>query len=192
MTNTPRKPTTVRHTRASILSRTSKAGTRPQHSILDQQTTEKKRRSLITTREALKQRPAWDMRGKISDLETQLEKNQHQLEGLHKFKNELTLLNQEKDSELKQALERVVAIKTELQMVGKTHAQEMEDQQARQRIHYQELKDQHLIYKRQEGTMEIMVEDARRKLKQAQSRMDQVTQERQQWQVSNKVFSKPN
>lgn len=64
------------------------------------------------------------------------------------------------------------------------HAQEMENRLARQRIHYQELKDQQLINKRQEGTMGIMLEDARRKLKQARTKLDQVTQERQQWEVS--------
>jgi hypothetical protein len=51
-------------------------------------------------------------------LEAQLEKNNHQLEHLHRFKDELTALNDDRDSEQKQTLQRIMALKSELQVTN--------------------------------------------------------------------------
>ncbi|ORZ23241.1 hypothetical protein BCR42DRAFT_313467, partial [Absidia repens] len=139
-----------------------------------------KRKSLITTKESLKKRPAWDMRGKVNDMETQLKETQDRLSGLYKFKDELEILKEDKESDRKNAIQRLVTIKAEMQNVKREHEQDLENLNAQQRIHYQELLDQQLIYKRQEPTMDIEMEDAKRKLKDAQTRSDQVMQKHQQ------------
>ncbi|CAO3591349.1 unnamed protein product [Absidia cylindrospora] len=142
-----------------------------------------KRKTLITTKESLKKRPAWDMRGKVNDMEAQLKETQGRLSGLYKFKDELEILKEDKESDRKNAIQRLVTIKAEMQNVKMNHEQDLENLNAQQRIHYQELLDQQLIYKRQEPTMDIEMEDAKRKLKDAQTRSDQVMQKRQQLEV---------
>ncbi|KAI8086768.1 uncharacterized protein BX664DRAFT_315933 [Halteromyces radiatus] len=138
------------------------------------------KRKSITTKESIKKRPAWDMRGKISDLEAQLEKSNDKLKGLYKFKDELHVMKEDKESERKQAIQKAVALKAELQTLEREHEQEIENLNAQQRIHHQELQDKQLIYKRRVTTIEIELQDAQRKLKDAEKRSDQVMQEYQQ------------
>ncbi|ORX61331.1 hypothetical protein DM01DRAFT_1380258 [Hesseltinella vesiculosa] len=140
---------------------------------------EKKRKSM-TTIESLKKRPAWDMRGKVSDLEKVLAKSHDKLNGLYKFRDDLQVMKEDKESERKEAIQRAVTLKSELQALDKEHEQEIENMNAQQRIHHQELEDKQLIHKRRIATIEIEYEDCKRKWKEADKRTNQVMQEHQQ------------
>ncbi|KAI9303809.1 hypothetical protein BJ944DRAFT_164780 [Cunninghamella echinulata] len=137
------------------------------------------KRKSVTTKESLKKRPAWDMRGKISDLEAQLEKSNDKLKGLYQFRDELQVLKEDKESERKEAIQRAVTLKAELQQLEKDHLQEVENINSQQRIHYQELEDKQLIYKRRVTTIEIELEDANRRYKDAEKKSTNVMQEHQ-------------
>ncbi|CAO3622960.1 unnamed protein product [Cunninghamella echinulata] len=119
------------------------------------------------------------MRGKISDLEAQLEKSNDKLKGLYHFRDELQVLKEDKESERKEAIQRAVALKAELQQLEKDHLQEVENINSQQRIHYQELEDKQLIYKRRVTTIEIELEDANRRYKDAEKKSTNVMQEHQ-------------
>ncbi|KAI8067122.1 hypothetical protein BC940DRAFT_301352 [Gongronella butleri] len=139
-----------------------------------------KKRKSMTTIESLKKRPSWDMRGKVSDLEELLATSNEKLHGLYKFRDELQVLKDDKESERKDAIQQAVALKAEMQRMDKEHEQEIENMNAQQRIHYQELEDKHLIYKRRVTTIELELQDCQRKWADADKRASQVMQEHQQ------------
>ncbi|CAO3645133.1 unnamed protein product [Cunninghamella blakesleeana] len=123
------------------------------------------------------------MRGKISDLEIQLEKSNDKLKGLYKFRDDLQVLKEDKESERKEAIQRAVSLKAELQQLEKDHTQEVENINSQQRIHFQELEDKQLNYKRRVTTIEIELDDANRRYKEAEKKSNSVMQEHQQLEI---------
>ncbi|KAF7724174.1 hypothetical protein EC973_001246 [Apophysomyces ossiformis] len=144
--------------------------------------TPKKRSSTSTT--SLNKRPAWDMRGKISDMEQLMKMNREKLGELEKFRLELETTVENKESQAKEALRREAEIKIELQTLQLRHTQEIENLNAQQRIHRQELEDNSLIFKRRVTNLEIEVGEAQRQFDHIQYRLNSEKRENETLQAT--------
>ncbi|KAI8075461.1 uncharacterized protein B0P05DRAFT_547596 [Gilbertella persicaria] len=125
----------------------------------------------------LKERPAWDLRGKVADMTQLIEMNNQKLDELRKFKQELEIAKDEKESQEKEAIQKAAQLRTELQEMERRHVSNIEDIHASQRVEYQKLEDDSLHFSRRLTTIEIEVTDARRKLENELAQLDQIRQE---------------
>ncbi|KAI7867601.1 hypothetical protein BDF14DRAFT_1743034 [Spinellus fusiger] len=120
----------------------------------------------------LKQRPKWDMRGKMGDMEKLVALNRDKLGELVRFQKDLQVKAEIKDSETKAALYREEELKAELQTLEKEHQLAMEEAQLKQKIYLQELVDEHRIYKRQNASYDLANSDLRRQVESKRKRRD--------------------
>ncbi|KAG0170354.1 hypothetical protein DFQ30_002602 [Apophysomyces sp. BC1015] len=124
------------------------------------------------------------MRGKISDMEQLMKVNREKLGKLEKFRLELETTVESKESQAKEALQREAELKLELQTSQWRHIQEMENLNAQQRIHRQELEDNSLIYKRRVTNLEIEVGEAQRQFDHIQYRLNNEKRENETLQAT--------
>ncbi|KAI9469794.1 MAG: hypothetical protein EXX96DRAFT_587471 [Benjaminiella poitrasii] len=120
--------------------------------------------SYKTTAAGLKERPSWDIRGKMKDMAELYEMNAQRLEELNKHKREQEILRDEKESQEKEALQRAAALRTQIHEMERQHSITIENMQAQQRIENQRLEDDKLNSSRRLTTIEIEVGDAKNKL----------------------------
>ncbi|KAI8356079.1 hypothetical protein EDC96DRAFT_576814 [Choanephora cucurbitarum] len=126
------------------------------------------------TAAGLKERPSWDLRGKVADMTQLIELNNQKLDELRKFKRELEITKDEKESQEKEAIQKAAQLRTELQEMERAHAINRETIHASQRIEYQKLEDDQLHYTRRLTTIEIEVADAKRKLESEMTQLEHV------------------
>ncbi|CAO0794526.1 unnamed protein product [Mucor circinelloides] len=131
-------------------------------------------KSFKTTAAGLKERPAWDLRGKVTDMTNLYKMNMQRLEELHGFKRELEITKSEKESQEKETLQKAAALRTQLQEMERTHTINIEELNANQRIEYQKLEDDNLNYSRRLNTIETEVTDAKRRLAVEVKQLDQI------------------
>ncbi|KAL0140066.1 hypothetical protein V8B55DRAFT_1503833 [Mucor lusitanicus] len=136
-------------------------------------------RSFKTTAAGLKERPAWDLRGKVTDMTNLYKMNMQRLEELHGFKRELEITKSEKESQEKETLQKAAALRTQLQEMERTHTIDIEELNANQRIEYQRLEDDNLNFSRRLTTIETEVTDAKRRLEVEVKQLDQIKQDNQ-------------
>ncbi|KAK4510368.1 uncharacterized protein ATC70_004798 [Mucor velutinosus] len=134
-------------------------------------------RSFKTTAAGLKERPAWDLRGKVTDMTNLYKMNMQRLEELHGFKRELEITKSEKESQEKETLQKAAALRTQLQEMERAHTIDIEELNANQRIEYQRLEDDNLNFSRRLTTIETEVTDARRKLDVQVKQLDQIKED---------------
>ncbi|KAI8085631.1 hypothetical protein BDF21DRAFT_437746 [Thamnidium elegans] len=132
-------------------------------------------KSYHTKASVLKERPSWDLRGKVQDMTNLYKLNMERLEGLTKFRRELEVTRDEKESQEKDALQKAASLRTELTTIERNHGVDISDLHANQRIEYQKLEDNKLNFARRLNTLEIEVRDARYKLVNASKQLDQET-----------------
>ncbi|KAG1202597.1 hypothetical protein G6F35_012167 [Rhizopus arrhizus] len=130
-----------------------------------------------TTASSLKQRPAWDLRGKVTDMTELYKLNLEKLEELRSFKRELDIIKEDKESQEKEAIQRAAALRTELQSLERQHISDIEELHTKQRIEHQKLEDDNLNYSRRLTTREIEVDDAKRKLETMLSELEHIKSE---------------
>ncbi|KAI9274999.1 hypothetical protein EDC94DRAFT_654419 [Helicostylum pulchrum] len=132
-------------------------------------------KSYHTKASVLKERPSWDLRGKVQDMTNLYKLNMERLDGLAKFRRELEITRDEKDSQEKEALQKAASLRTELTTIERNHVAELSDLHANQRIEYQKLEDNKLNFARRLNTLEMEVSDARNKLMNTSRQLDQET-----------------
>ncbi|KAI8345343.1 hypothetical protein BD560DRAFT_458378 [Blakeslea trispora] len=141
------------------------------------------------TAAGLKERPSWDLRGKVADMTQLIELNNQKLDELRKFKRELEVAKDEKESQEKEAIQKAAQLRTELQEMERAHAINRENIHASQRIEYQKLEDDQLHYTRRLTTIEIEVADARRKLESEMTQLEHVQLENEALEASIQSIS---
>ncbi|CEP19894.1 hypothetical protein [Parasitella parasitica] len=146
-------------------------------------------KSFKTTAAGLKERPAWDLRGKVADMTNMFEMNKQRLDELHKFKRELEITKDEKESQEKEALQKAAALRTELQELERNHTINIEELNANQRIEYQRLEDDSLNHSRRLASIEVEVGDAKRRLNVEVKQLDQIKEENEALKTSIEITS---
>lgn len=134
-------------------------------------------KSYHTTASELKKRPAWDLRGKVSDMTELYKMNLERLEDLRKFKRELEILNDEKESQEKEALQKAAALRAEIMNIERNHATDVTDLHTNHRIEYQEMVDNSLIYSRKLQSQNIELSDAKNRVEISIKQLDQIKEE---------------
>ncbi|CAO3695572.1 unnamed protein product [Rhizopus microsporus] len=125
-------------------------------------------KSYHTKASSLKQRPAWDLRGKVTDM-TQLYKLNLEME--------LEIVKETKESEEKEAIQRAAALRTEIQSLERKHINDVEELHNKHRIDYQKLEDENLNFSRRLTTRDIEVSDAKRKLDLSLKELEQIKED---------------
>ncbi|KAI8638799.1 hypothetical protein BD408DRAFT_11145 [Parasitella parasitica] len=146
-------------------------------------------KSFKTTAAGLKERPAWDLRGKVADMTNMFEMNKQRLDELHKFKRELEITKDEKESQEKEALQKAAALRTELQELERNHTINIEELNANQRIEYQQLEDDSLNHSRRLTALEVEVDDVKRRLHAEVKQLDQIKEENEALRTSIETTS---
>ncbi|GAA5814639.1 hypothetical protein MFLAVUS_008138 [Mucor flavus] len=132
-------------------------------------------KSYHTKASVLKERPSWDLRGKVQDMTNLYKLNVERLNGLTKFRRELEVTRDEKESQEKEALQKAASLRTELTTIERNHVIELSDLHANQRIEYQKLEDNKLNFARRLNSLETEVSDARNRLMNTSRQLDQET-----------------
>ncbi|KAI9272587.1 hypothetical protein BY458DRAFT_533324 [Sporodiniella umbellata] len=158
--------------------KTTKTATNPTKPLRKKQTADPPptlAKSYHTASSSLKQRPAWDLRGKVSDITEMYKLSLKTLSELRGFKTELEIIKEDKESQEKAVLEQVKELRTDLQSLERQHINNIEELHAQQRIEYQRLEDNNLNYSRRLATKEIEVSDNKRRLDLAQSELEKIS-----------------
>ncbi|KAI7907163.1 uncharacterized protein BX663DRAFT_422009, partial [Cokeromyces recurvatus] len=145
--------------------------------------------SYKTTAAGLKERPSWDIRGKMKDMAELYEMNAQRLEELNKHKREQEILRDEKESQEKETLQKAAALRTQIQEMERQHSINIENLHSQQRIEYQRLEDDNLNFSRRLTTIEIEVRDAKNRSDYELKRLDQIKEENQSLKDLNGLFS---
>ncbi|KAG2214292.1 hypothetical protein INT47_000848 [Mucor saturninus] len=136
-------------------------------------------KSYHTKASGLKERPSWDLRGKVEDM-TQLHKfNKERLEKLNQYKLELEVLRDEKESAEKEALLKAQALQAEITTLERNHITNVADLHTNQRIESQQLEDNKLNFDRNLNNLEVEVSEANRRLQTAKGELEQRLSENQ-------------
>ncbi|CAO3687996.1 unnamed protein product [Rhizopus stolonifer] len=103
--------------------------------------------------------------------------NMKTLGELRGFKTEYEIIKEDKESQVKEVLEHVKALKLNFHSLERKHADDIEDLHTQQRIEYQRLEDENLNHSRRLAAREIEANDEKRKLDASLSESEKITQE---------------
>ncbi|KAI9319040.1 hypothetical protein BX666DRAFT_1922505 [Dichotomocladium elegans] len=121
-------------------------------------------------RKGITKRPAWDIRGRVQDMEAQLHDDEKSIGKIQIYTNGLISAAEVQDVDLKEVIKRIARAKADLKATTKNYSREIEDIKALQRIHVQELEDNQLIYTRELATLQDELSNARRTLGELEAR----------------------
>ncbi|KAI8141292.1 hypothetical protein BJV82DRAFT_182199 [Fennellomyces sp. T-0311] len=137
----------------------------------------KRKASTTTPPNGPKKRAAWDIRGRMQDMEEQLKKDTDQIGKLEVYRAGLVSTSEEKEIEIKEVIQQIAVAKADLQAVERNNAHELESMKAQQRIHRQELEDTNLILKRKLASLQLEYADAERELSRVDKRREKADSE---------------
>ncbi|KAI9318476.1 hypothetical protein BX666DRAFT_1502611 [Dichotomocladium elegans] len=117
-------------------------------------------------------RPSWDIRGRMSDMESQLQKDREKIGKLETYRDGLMSTVKDKDTEISTNIQQIAEIKADIQLKERMYQQISADTRSQYQDRIQRLEDLQRNSKSEIDVLESDLADANRNLQDIDSKAD--------------------